>query len=129
MALRLGEFGWSLHGNVVWRWLVIARPSDVGSDSRSLRNLRSSVANGGHAKGKNDNAKTEAVEDKRIVHFGGKQKGEASRRRQGAEQAGATALVCFRACWPDLKSPVASFGIVPNLIIDLAEISGFPICP
>lgn len=82
MALRLGEFGWSLHGNVVWRWLVIARPSDVGSDSRSLRNLRSSVANSGHAKGKNDNAKTEAVEDKRIVHFGGKQKGEASRRSE-----------------------------------------------
>ena len=22
MALKLGEFGWSLHGNVVWRWLV-----------------------------------------------------------------------------------------------------------
>ena len=70
MALRLGEFGWSLHGNVVWRW------------SRSVRNLRSSVANSGHAKVKNDNAKTEAVEDKRIVHFGGKQKGEASRRSE-----------------------------------------------
>ena len=77
MALRLGEFGWSLHGNVVWRWLLFPFIS-----SRSVRNLRSSVANSGHAKVKNDNAKTEAVEDKRIVHFGGKQKGEASRRSE-----------------------------------------------